>query len=385
MLLKSKSSQPGNGLAYTPRQARGPRISPRPSAIELSTVFNGLYMRPNIDNGGVVPATGALCTCPDIWIAGTTPVANFQTALATTNSYATASPAQVQQGLPNYMYVRAQNGSASVQSASVQLYALPCAVIQWPASWQAYAVPTDIEHDPSLPPIYGAPMNNVQPGTIAVAANPFVWANPAPPPAGSDHYCFISWMNTPSNPFPSVFSPLDISALVTTNLGFGWRNVSMVAGTQATVAMQTQLDIPADILPGSQEYYVLLTPKGFPAGWQLTMSCSRADDKGNPIAVKQQNMPTQSGALIGCYAFLSPGFSGTLTVSLFSDGTAAPAGSMIDVTAFYVPAASEMERAMRDGLIDLSVSRALTESLRGRSNVNPFAVARLGSDSMRTF
>jgi hypothetical protein len=82
MLLKSKSSHTV-GIGYDPRIRFGARTLPRPRltlAADASTTFNGLYMRPNFDNGGTVPATGSLCTCPDIWIAGTTPVANFPAA-----------------------------------------------------------------------------------------------------------------------------------------------------------------------------------------------------------------------------------------------------------------------------------------------------------------
>jgi hypothetical protein len=75
MLLKSKSSHTV-GIGYDPRIRFGARTLPRPRltlAADASTTFNGLYMRPNFDNGGTVPATGSLCTYPDIWIAGTTP------------------------------------------------------------------------------------------------------------------------------------------------------------------------------------------------------------------------------------------------------------------------------------------------------------------------
>lgn len=383
MTTTSKSRPSISAFGMIPRATRGPRVSPAPRQAMLDTTFNGLYLRPNLDNVGTIPASGGLSSCPDIWVSPTT-VPNFQTALATTTSYATQSADTVQQGAPNNIYVRALNGSGTVQSASAQLYALPCAVIQWPSKWAANAIPTDIGHDPSQPAVYASAMNNVQPGTIGVAENPFVWVNPAPPPAGSDHYCFISWLNTQSNPFPDVFSQLDISALITTNLGFGWRNVSMVSGAQATVCMQTQLDIPVDISPGSLQYFIVVTPTNLPAGWQLQMDCSRADDKGHQIAVPRQNVPAQQGQFVGCYAFLSPGFSGTLTLSLYSDGSAAP-GAKLDVQVQYVPTTKELDRALREGLVDEAMSRALASAFRGMVGIGPTAVCRMGADSVITY
>ena len=385
MTTNTTARQTATALGLIARPARGPRAHPSARQAALNTTFNGLYLRPNQSNGGTVPASSPVSSSPDIWISGTAAVANFQTALATTNSYATQSPAEVQQGVPNNIYVRALNGSSTVQSASVQLYGLPCGVLQWPSKWAEYAIPTDIEHDPTQPAVYANPMNNVQPGAIGVAEQTFVWANPAPPPAGSDHYCFVSWLNTPSNPFPDVMSSLDLSALITSNLGFGWRNVGMVSGAQATVAMQTQLDIPSNIVGGSQEYFIIVTPTGFPAGWQIQMGCSRADDKGNQIAVTRQNVASQPGQFIGCYAFLTAGFSGTLTLSLFSNGSAPAPGAKVDIQVQYVPTVKELDRALREGLVDAAMSRALASAFRGELGIGPTAVCRMGSDGLLTY
>jgi hypothetical protein len=258
-------------------------------------------------------------------------------------------------------------------------------VLQWPSQWAQYAIPTDIGHDSSQPPIYAAAMNNVQPGAIGVAAQTFVWANPAPPPPGSDHYCFISWLNTPSNPFPDVMSALDLSALITNNLGFGWRNVGMVSGAQATVSMQTQLDIPSNIQPGSQEYFIIVTPTGFPPSWQIELDCSRTDDKGNQIAIARQNVSGQSGQFIGCYAYLTPGFSGTLTLSLYSDGNQPAPGAKVDVQVQYHPTTKELDRALCEGLVDAVMSRALASAFRGNPGITPTAVCRMGADGLLTY
>src|ERR1700742_302326 len=84
---------------------------PTPSFAPMATPFNGVYMRPNLSNGGQVPAAGPYCTCPDIWPSGPTPVPNFQTALATSSSYNSNPPDQITLYMDNYIYVRGYNGT----------------------------------------------------------------------------------------------------------------------------------------------------------------------------------------------------------------------------------------------------------------------------------
>lgn len=380
MLIKSSSAH-NVAIGYDPRYRFGPRATPRPltSLATTAATYNGVFMRPNLSSTGTVPAQGTLSSCPDIWIGGVNPVANYQTALATTSSYATQSGSTITPGTPNYIYVRGKNGATTTQSTGVQLYALPCAVIQWPSQWGQYAIPTDIAHDPSQPPVYLTNINNLATGAIGVAADTFVWSQPTPPPAGSDHYCLISWYNNPSNPFPNVFNQVDMSSLVTNDLGFGWRNVGMGSGTQPTGQMQTQLEIPQDMTPGSTQYSIQISTTGFPAGWKVSMSCSRTDDKGNTIGFPQQVVPI-SPKFIGVYAYLSPGFSSTLTLNFYSDGSPSTNGQ-VDVQVNYIASAAlDLEMALAANVIDFELSAALSSAFRG-FGIGPTPTMRLGSDS----
>jgi hypothetical protein len=386
MLIKTIPS-PALAVGYHPRLKLGPRVAPRAmslAAAATSNVFNGLYMRPNIANGGVVPASTPLCTSPDIWVAGTNAVANFQQALATTNSYAKDCGTDITQGQPNYIYVRGQNGASTVQSTPVQLYALPCKVIQWPGDWGRYALPIDNAADPgSPPPSYQANLSKVAPGTVGVADHPFVWQNPQPPTDGSDHYCLISWFNTAQNPFPDTFTQLDMSQLVTNDLGFGWRNVRMVGGDVPTTQMTTQLAIPQNTPPGSRQYYLIVTPVGFPAGWQLSMSCSQTDAKGSQIGFTRQTIPTQPNYFVGQYIYLEPGFSGQVTFNLYSNGAAPTPGAYISVQAQYITTGPEAKHAVQRNLVDIGMHRALQSAFRGMSSVIPITPAvYLGADNL---
>lgn len=381
MLLKSKTSHTV-GIGYDPRIRFGARAIPSPrSSVIATTTFSGIYCRPNIANGGKVPASSPFCTCPDIWLAGTQPIAHFQTALATTSSYASASIDSIQQGQPNYIYVRAKNGASQSLSSGVQLFAVPSGVIQWPSKWGQYSIPTDIEYQPPNPPTYLSNINNLASGAIGVAQNTFIWSNPQNPPPGSDHYCLITWMNNASNPFPNTFSQIDLSSLITNNLGFGWRNVSLKPGTSPQVQMVTQLDIPSNTPAGSRQYYVVVTPSGFPAGWQVSLSCSQTDAKGNQISIPRQNLPTKQGEFLGVYAWLDPGFSATLTFDCYQNGAPQPTNASLQVQAQYVTAPNELKRALALGVIDFAMSRALQSAFRGLG-IGPTPVCPLGADSL---
>lgn len=393
MLIRNKEAN-AVGLGYHPRLLQGPMSLPAGNALAAASTpyTQGIYMRPNQGNQGTIPAGAPLCSCPDIWIAGLNPVANFQTALATSQSYATQSANTITKGGPNYIYVRGKNGSTIPRTTKVMLYGLPCAVIQWPAEWAKYAIPTDIDHPDGKPPIYDSSIVNLAAGSIGVAANTFVWANPQNPPAGSDHYCLITWLDNDSNPFPNVFSQLDMSALVTNNLQFGWRNVGLADGTAPTVQISTQLIIPDDVTPGSREYSLQVTNSGFPpntdnTGWTISLSCSQTDDKGNPITINNAAMP-DINRFIGVRCWLSPGYSATITVNLYRNrGPAAPSTASLEVEpAYYSDGSSkELQEALDRGLVDFALSHAVHQAYRGTSanGIRPRPLVLLGADGVR--
>lgn len=388
LIVSRKPATVGHG-----RLLRGPAVLPSVNAQGLSATYNqGIYMRPNQNNDGTVPAGSPLCSCPDIWIGGLNPVNNYQSALATATSYATQSGDSITQGGPNYLYVRGKNGTAIPRTTKVQLYGVPCAAIQWPGNWVNFAIPTDLDHPDGTPPIYTSSMVNLAPGNIGVAADTFVWANPQPPTDGSSHYCLITWLNNDSNPFPDVFTQLDMSALVTNNLQFGWRNVAMQSAQSPTIQISTQLIIPDDVTAGSREYSLQVTNNGFAAntdnnGWTFSLSCSRVDSKGNPISISNTAMP-EKAHFVGVRCWLEPGYSATLTLNLYrNNGPVSQAGASMDVTPAYYSdgTQAELEEALQRGLVDFAMSHALHSAYRGgtTADIRPRAVVLLGADGLR--
>jgi hypothetical protein len=381
MLLKSKSS-PAIAIGYDPGVRLGTRPMPPPKfAAQAAATYSGIYCRPNLQNGGTIPASGPLCTCPDIWISGTRPIANFQTVLATSASYATASVDTIQQGQANYIYVRGMNGALLPLSTQVQLFASPAGIILWPALWKQRPIPTDIDYQPPNPPVYASNIDNLAAGAIGVAQNAFVWSDPEPPPPGSDHYCLISWMNNASNPFPDAPGPLELSHLIANNLGFGFRNVSLQSGSSPTVQLVTQIEIPVSVPPGSRQYYILIFPSGFPSGWQVSLSCSQTDTKGNPIAIPQQIIPPPPAKYLGIYAWLDPGFSATVTINCYQNGAEPATNATLQMQVMYLAEPQEIKRALALGIIDFAMSRALESAFRG-FGIAPSPVCPLGFDTL---
>jgi hypothetical protein len=353
------------------RVSHGPRTLARPKAAATASTFNGIYMRPNPSSTGTIPAQGSLCDSPDIWIAGTTPVANYQTALATSQSYGTSSSNNVSVGYDNYIYVRGLNGAQTTVSNTVELFYVPNAAIPWPSQWQGNVINTDAGNGTSI-----ANITNLAPGAIGVADATFLWSNVQPPPSGSDHYCLIAWLNTSnnSNPFPAIYTQLDMSALIMNNLAWGWRNTVEVSSNLPTWSYQMGLSIPLNISTTAQ-YYVFVNPTGF-VGWSVAFNCSQTDAKGNPIQLVETPIQ-QNGALLGTTCVLEPGFNATVTISMYSNGKSSSAGATIPLGCTYQSTVSEVDEVMKRNLVDWRLMRLMKKSLEN-SQIGPTPWTPLG-------
>jgi hypothetical protein len=335
--------------------ASGPKRVPAPRITLDAATFNGVYMRPNIANGGAVPALGNMCTCPDIWIAGTTPVGNFQTALATTASYQAESSSNISVGSDNYIYVRGMNGTSAPQSRSVQLYYSPSAIIQWPGQWQSNVVKTDQGNAI-------ANIANLAAGQVGVADQTFLWPNVQPPPAGSDHYCLFAQFNDVNNdnPFPDIFTQVDMGTLIMNNLAWGWRNVTLVPGMPATWQVEVPLTIPQN-LP-TAVYALTVTPTGF-INWTVWFTCSQADADGNPIALQPETIVQNGAGKVAPACRLAGGFNAIVTLYLQSNGNPASPGANIPLSCNYQTTPTEVEDVVRRGLIDWNLNARLRRAL----------------------
>ncbi len=169
-------------------------------------------MRPNFASGTNVPASDPLGTCVDIWTSTDPDPSNSLKAVLATPEYLNQASSSIALNAENYIYVRAFSTSPGTISAAVSLYLVPNNVIQFVAQWQ----PLSTQSGNAT-----AAMANV-PNSFGVSEEAFVWPNAQPPPSPDVGYNLIAWINDGANPFPDSFEPIDISELITNNLGFGW-------------------------------------------------------------------------------------------------------------------------------------------------------------------
>ena len=326
--------------------SRGPVGLPASRMAQATGQFNGVYLRPNSNNAGSVPSSGPYSASPDIWFAGSTPIANYQQALATDSSYATSSSNNIYSGQTNLIYVRGKNGSTVNKTNTVQLYYAPSGIINAPSQWKNNVIKTDTGQAQGN-------IINLAPNTIGVCDATFVWTNVTPPPKGSDHYCLFAQFNDAnnSNPFPNVDTALDMGSLIMNNLGWGWRNTSMIAATP-TWQYTEPLTIPADY-PTTNAYSIFIAPTGY-VGWEAEFYASRSDSSGNPIRLGRTKV-TQDGVLLGVSsAILEPGYQALMTVNMYSpNGSPPPAGARVPMSVNYVASTPpQLREAIARNLID---------------------------------
>jgi hypothetical protein len=353
----------------SPASLRG--IAP-PRYAQTSSTFNGNYLRPNLSNGGTVPAQGDLCTSPDIWLSGTSPLVNPQATLSSSTSYGSSSSNNLFIGYDNYIYIRALNGAATNQTNTVALYYSPNAVIQWPSQWAGNQLKTDQGN-------LTANLINIAPGMVGVADQVFLWPNVPQPPAGSDHYCLFAQLNDAnnSNPFPQIYTQLDMAALVSNNLQWGWRNTTEVSKNIPTWSYMMGLSIPSTISSKAQ-YFVYVNPTGF-IGWTVSFTCSQVDSSGKPI----QLLPTkiqQDGVLLGTSCALAPGFNAVVSIYMQNNGVSAQAGASIPLGCSYQTTSAEANEAVNLGLYDAQFHQKL-KAVIDDERIGPTPWVKLGAQT----
>jgi hypothetical protein len=337
--------------------SRGPVPLPRLAAAAATTTFNGIYLRPNSNADGSLPALGPYCSSPDIWLAGTDAVPNFQTALATSQSYSSASGNNIYSGQTNLIYVRGRNGATANKTVNVTLYYAPSGVIQAPSRWQNNVIPTDGGQQQGN-------IANLAPNTVGVCDSTFTWLNPVPPPPGSDHYCLFAQFNDAnnSNPFPNVETALDMGALIMNDLGWGWRNTSMISAA-ATWSYTEPLTIPANY-PTTQTYSIYIAPTGY-VGWDAEFYSSQTDSRGNPIKLARTKV-TADGQLLGVsQAVLEPGFNTLMTVNMYAPGGQQPTpGASVPMSCNYAAQKTQLFEAVSRGLVDWEFMARVKRAVR---------------------
>lgn len=321
--------------------------------------FEKLYMRPNLDNQGTVPATDPLCWSPDIWVAGDTPISNYEKVLSSEKSYAVHTGKSLVYNKDNYIYVRGKNGSEILATNNVTLYWAEASVIQWPSKWQQNKIGTD------QGPNDKGSISNIKPNKIGVADRPFFWPSVRQP--SDSHYCLIAQFNDDhnSNPFPKVDTCLDMAKLVQKNLQWGWRNVTVCDNHENVVfSYQASLNVDATISEKEKSYLLYLKPNADLVGYQVSFQCSQNDANGKKIEMKKTKVE-QGGQILGCECVLKRGFTSTISAYLYNDnGTPMPYGASFPFIARALVSVADLEAGNALDLQDRKFNSLISEQMK---------------------
>ncbi len=298
-------------------------MSQQASTTTSTKAWQGLYLRPNPKSQGTVPASSPLNQCPDIWCAGTTAVANYQTSLASDTSYQSKSQFLYRQDT-NILYVRARNGGAQTVSASVTLYFVSKQYLNSPSAWRL--VLTD--HGRTQGSIL-----DVAPGQIGVCDQTFVLPVPK---QDDDGWCLVAQFDDldNGNPFPPVETVLDMDGLVQNDLGWGRVDVEPSMNldddpNKYPIWSYTQPLVIPDDVPAA--YYDLsIAPSRF-VGWNAGFYAARTDDQGAAIKLTPTSVTKEGMVFTQSRVYLRPGFRTLLTVKMVSrsaDATATAGASV---------------------------------------------------------
>lgn len=339
------------------------------------SMYNDFFMRPNFSTPeGEVPTTGIPYTSPDIIPYGTSPQSGYQQFFATPANWAKDLGQAVLFNQQNLIYLRAKNFAAGANSGTAYLYYTPSAVINWPYQWVGNQIPVQ-PGDLNNPPVYTTGLSAQSNKGIAVANQPFVWLPNTPPP-GSSHYCLISRIVTDANPNPlpdnSQGTYVDMVNLVHNSPGYGWRNVHLVDANAPDWTYQTMLTVPNTAT--AEQVHIYLACENIPVGAAIAFTCSTLDKTSGPIALAETTV-TDSNMIAGVTVTLQPGFSGSIGVSYWANGT-----TIQGTGGVHLEAALEAEEGTDMARYSTA---ALQERLRAAVGITPTMPVYLGQNTFK--
>lgn len=299
------------------------------------------FMRPNLENQGEIPPTGNIALSPDIWCAGTHPVANYREVLKQPDSYAAMSEVIPVENMDNYFYVRCKNRSEESTDMQVQLYYTNASLICWPSNWKAMEVDNREDKINYIPPM--------KPDEIGVTAAPFVWKIPQRPKVG-DEYCFIARMFSDKyrNLIPSGISPIYMASIIQNNLLWAERNIAQITynSNLPLVSANVNLNIPVDTHYIGNKWMLAVVSEKMD-DWCVQVQSSRTDSDGKEIFRGKASL-SKSNIPIGEFNF-QPAFFTELSVMLYPPATQIQPkeGAKVVIHLYYDVPLVEMGEAKR--------------------------------------
>ncbi|NNJ29167.1 hypothetical protein [Lacrimispora defluvii] len=310
--------------------------------------FNNFYLRPNLSSTGMIPAAGPTYLSPDICIAGTRPIADYQKELKSPDSYASYVDYGISPKMENYIYLRTTNNTENTSSTDAFLYFSEASCIQWPSKWKDNKIPIDLSQAQFCNTIVNVPSKD-----IGVVEHPFIWRAPAYPPT-NDHYCLIARLTSDvdPNPLPSLNRSIDMADLIRNNLRWTQRNVTMLKRDLPVASFEYVLDIPENVEDENDYYQTCAIPFKL-KGCEIELTCSVADSDGNPISIPRTEIKKDDELGFFSKNRLKPGFRGLVVVYIYNPNSISiPVGSGVDIDLQYILGKSEIGLAENKGLLD---------------------------------
>jgi hypothetical protein len=252
-------------------------------------MYDDVYVRSNLSENGMYPATGAWTQSPDIIPNGTNVIADPVKSL--TDSYSKDVGKETVLNQQNYYYIRAKNLYNGARTAKFELYYCPSNIFMFPSLW----VDNQLETSGGEKQV-SASVNALN--DIVVPTSAFTNV-----PKSSVHHCMVGRVITDShpNPLPASGTITDMTSLgkfILDHPGFCWRNIVLVNKDVPTFTHSFDFDTGAtggEILMG-------MNCKNITKGSYVAFSCGdpipSGPDKGAVIQLVKTEV-TQSNMFLG--------------------------------------------------------------------------------------
>lgn len=275
------------------------------------TQYDGILLRQNLQDQGLMPRTGGWTASPDLIMAGTQPIQDPQTVFSASASYQSDPTQPVVQNAPNYVYLRGKNLNAAVQPGTARVFAARQSLFLYPSQWLQNPLLTARQADSS-------DMGSIEPNAIGVTTDPFVWT----PTNIGEHTCLVGFISTPDYPFESqkppnaVTSLNDLAAWIGKTGGAGWHNVQFTDSGAPTFTNTTTY--PPSSTPAKIQFAI--TCISCPIGSEVSFSCGTPLPDGTYINLPptQVTKSTQIGFVVDYD--VPAGWTSPISYSYYANG-----------------------------------------------------------------
>jgi hypothetical protein len=201
--------------------------------------WNDLYVRTDLNETSPTGRVGGLSS-PDVIPVGPNPQGSSQ--YLTQESYGKRYTQPFYQGVPNYIFVRAKNSSASkTKSGKANLVLTNPAVVLWPGTEGWTRLKADGNYES---PILRNGSSDIGPGEVGITETPFVYI-----PSENGHRCLVTWLDTldhpEGNPPPTITNMSDLVRFLKDHPNYAHHNIDIAPATTkkiTTTKRYTQQD-----------------------------------------------------------------------------------------------------------------------------------------------